>query len=116
MENGFIGSKISNQDDTFQYITLTKLKPDEVPTVLQVGEGVLTKLQQTNVLDNMRTAFCAGVQLPNFNNIQKANNTTPLPSITFNGDIILQGVQDTENFAKKIKSEFLTKLSQELYK
>ena len=116
MENGFVGSKISNQDDTFQYITLTKLKPDEVPTVLQVGEGVLTKLQQTNVLDNMRTAFYAGIKLPNFTNIQKANNLTPVPSITLNGDIVLQGVNNTTEFAQKIKSEFLTKLSQELYK
>ena len=116
MENGFIGSRMSNQDDTFQYITLTKLKPDEVPTVLQVGEGVLTKLQQTNVLDNMRTAFYAGIKLPNFNNIQKANNLTPVPSITLNGDIVLQGVNNTTEFAQKIKSEFLTKLSQELYK
>ena len=115
MEQGFVG-EISNKDDTFKHITLTKLKPDEVPTVLQVGEGVLTKLQQTNVLDNMRTAFYAGTKLPNFNNIQKANNTTLPPSISFNGDIILHGVNDVSSFATKIKSEFLTKLSQELYK
>ena len=114
MENGFVGEK--NTKDSFKNISLTKLKPDEIPAILKIGEGVLTKLQQTNVLDNMRTAFYSGIKLSNFNNIQKANNTTPLPSITFNGDIILQGVQDTENFAKKIKSEFLTKLSQELYK
>ena len=37
----------------------------------------------------------------NFNNIQKANNTTSAPSITLNGDIVLQGVNDVENFAKK---------------
>ena len=116
MKTGFVGEKISDQDDTFKYVTLTKLKPDEVPTVLQVGEGVLTKLQQTNVLDNMRTAFYAGTKLPNFNNIQKANNITPTPSITLNGDIVLQGVNNTTEFAQKIKSEFLTKLSQELYK
>ena len=117
MENGFIGSKLSNQDDTFQYVTLTKLKPDEVPSVLQVGEAVLTKLQQTNVLDNLRTAFYTGIKLPNFNNIQKANTTTfTAPSISFNGDIIVQGVNNTTEFAQKIKSEFLTKLSQELYK
>lgn len=114
MESGYVGEKESK--DTFKHITLTKLKPDEVPTVLQVGESVLTKLQQTNVLDNMRTAFLAGTKLPNFNNIQKANNTTSVPSITLNGDIVLQGVNNTTEFAKKIKSEFLTKLSQELYK
>lgn len=115
MEQGFVG-EISNKDDTFKHVTLTKLKPDEVPTVLQVGEGVLTKLQQTNVLDNMRTAFYAGAKLPNFNNIQKANNINTPPSITLNGDIVLQGVNNTTEFAQKIKSEFLTKLSQELYK
>lgn len=114
MENGFVGEK--NSQDSFKHISLTKLKPDEIPAILQVGEGVLTKLQQTNVLDNMRTAFLAGAKLPNFNNIQKANNTTSAPSITLNGDIVLQGVNDTTEFAKKIKSEFLTKLSQELYK
>lgn len=114
MENGFVGEK--NTQDSFKNISLTKLKPDEIPAILKVGEGVLTKLQQTNILDNMRTAFYSGTKLSNFNNIQKANNTTFTPSITLNGDIILQGVQDTENFAKKIKSEFLAKLSQELYK
>lgn len=114
MESGYVGEKESK--DTFKQITLTKLQPDEVPAVLQVGESVLTKLQQTNVLDNMRTAFYAGVKLPDFNNIQKANNITTAPSITLNGDIVLQGVNNTTEFAKKIKSEFLTKLSQELYK
>ena len=116
METGFVGNDSFNKDDTFKYVTLTKLKPDEVPTMLQIGEAVLTKLQQKNVLDNMRTAFYAGVKLPNFNNIQKANTTTSAPSITLNGDIVLQGVNNTTEFAKKIKSEFLTRLSQELYK
>ena len=91
------------------------MNPDEVPAVLQVGESVLTKLQQTNVLDNMKTAFLAGSRLSNVQNIQTANHSSA-PSITLNGDIVLQGVQNTTEFAQKIKSEFLIKLSQELYK
>ena len=113
MESGYVGE---DKKDTFKNISLTKLEPNEIPAILQVGEGVLTKLQQTNVLDNMRTAFYAGTKLPNFNNIQKSNNTTAIPSITFNGDIVLHGVQNVSDLSHKIKSEFLTKLSQELYK
>ena len=114
MESGYVGKK--NSKDTFKYISLEKLKPDEVPAVLQVGESILTKIQQANILDNIRTAFYAGLKVPNIQNVQRASNTTSIPSITFNGDIVVQGVQNTTELAHKIKSEFLTKLSQELYK
>jgi len=113
MKSGYVGDQKTK--DTFKHITLTKLKPDEVPAVLQVGESVLTKLQQTNIMDNMRAAFIAGAKLPNVQNTQTANHSS-MPSVTLNGDIVVQNVKDGVDLAYKIKSEFLTKLSQELYK
>lgn len=114
MELGYIGENSSVTKDNFKYIALSKLKPDEVPRILQNKEAVLTALQQQTVMDNMQTAFYSGLQ----------HNVRPIPitqaksnrSIALNGDIVLQGVQDTDTLAKCISRDFLVKLDQEMYK
>lgn len=112
MELGYIGDTPESRD-SFQHITLTKLKPDEVPRILQVGEAVLTKMQQANVLENMQTAFISGFKYPTI----PVTKTQPIQrNFAINGDIILQNVTDAQSLAQSIKQNFLIKLDQELYK
>ena len=111
MELGYIGETSDNKDN-FKYIALNKLKPDEVPRILQMGEAVLTKLQQANVMQNIQSAFVSGIKY----NIPK-NNIQPIQrTYNINGDIVLQNVNDVQTLAQSIKNTFLTRLDQELYK
>lgn len=118
LETGFVGeSNNGNNKDRFKYIALNELKPDEIPYVLLKNEAVLSESQQKNVLDNMRNSFISGIDIghSNFIPIHDKTNTVE-KNIEFNGDIILNGVQDTNTLAKKIKNEFLIRLDQEFYK
>lgn len=113
MKTGYVGENLSSSDkDNFRYVALNEMKPDEVPAILQLGESVLTQGQQYNIMHNMKSAFVMGTQTPS---IQKMN----IPSsntISFNGDIIIEKLNgDVNEFAKKVKSEFLLRLEQELY-
>ena len=111
MKLGYIG-ETSDSKDAFKYIALNELKPDEVPRILQIGEAVLTKLQQANIMQNMQSAFVSGIKY----NIPK-NNIQPIQrTYNINGDIVLQNVNDVQTLAQSIKNTFLTRLDQELYK
>ena len=122
LESGFVGESKSSKKDTFKYIALSKLEPDEIPSVLLKGEAVLNSNQQDNILDNMRNSLISGFSLsPTINPKIDVSNikTKPEPiskSIEFNGDIILQNVQSPDTLAQKLKNEFLIKLDQEFYK
>lgn len=119
LKSGFVGEDNSNSKNKFKYIALSELEPDEIPYVLLKGEGVVSKIQQNNILDNMKSSFFSGLNIgaSNTSNIpikEKSNNTSK--TIEFNGDIILQNVDSPDSLAKKIKNEFLIKLEQEFYK
>ena len=111
LELGYIGeSSISKDKKAFEYIALSELKNDEIVRVLQQGEAVLTENQIHNVMDNFRKM--TQVKLPTIT----PRNTQSNQSVSFNGDIIVQGVQDTNNFAKVIRNNLPNAMLQELYK
>ena len=121
--SGFVGE--SNKKDNkskFKYIALNELNPDEIPAVLLKGEAILTQEQQSVILDNMKNALIGGINLvPDI--VPKIDLSSIKPkaessnrTIEFNGDIVLNGVQDTDSLAKQIKNNFLIKLDQEFYK
>ena len=112
MELGYIGeSSITKDKKTFKYIALNDLKDNELIRILQKGEGVITSGQITQVMDNFRK-------------IAQANISTTLPlknlsqnkSISFNGDIIVNGVQNVDSLATAIKNQLPAIMLQELYK
>lgn len=113
LELGYIGEKSSNDKDAFKYIALSELKPDEVPRILQIDEAVLTKLQQSNIMNNMRTSFVSGIQQ---SYIPSMKESIVQRNYAINGDIILNGVNDTHTLAKSISLNFLSRLDQELYR
>ena len=126
IKSGYVGESIageSKKKDTFKYIALTELKPDEIPSLLLKNEAVLTEPQQQTVLDNMKNAFIGGMNLNTEmpHNLDSLNAIKPQAeqvnkTIEFNGDIVLNNVQDVDGLARKIKNDFLIKLDQELYK
>ena len=114
IKSGLAGEKdVSKQ---FKYIALSELKPDEVPTLLLKNEAVLTKLQQSTVLDNLRNSFISGINNGMNLSAIKPKTETTNKNIEFNGDIILNNVNDPNSLAKSIKNEFLMRLDQEFYK
>lgn len=118
LSSGYVGES-KNTKDKFKYIALSDLKPDEIPYLLLKNEAVLNESQQDQILDNMKTSFLSGFNFSNSNlsNIPiKTKSENVSKNIEFNGDIILQNVNDTNTLAKKIKNEFLIKLDQEFYK
>ena len=122
LESGFVGESKSKKKDTFKYIALSELKPEEIPSLLLKDESILTEDQQGVVLDNMKNALIGGFNLahtitPDVNlNAIKPKTETINKTIEFNGDIVLQNVQDVDGLARQIKNNFLIKLDQEFYK
>lgn len=122
LESGYVGESKSKKKDTFKYIALSELKPEEIPSVLLKGEAILNSEQQNHILDNMKNSLVSGFNLAHtitsdvdLSSIK--SKTEPInKTIEFNGDIVLNGVNDPNTLAKKIKNEFLLKLDQEFYK
>ena len=122
LESGFVGESKSIKKDTFKYIALSELKPEEIPSLLLKGEAVVNSDQQNNILDNMRNSLISGFNLapaitPDIDlSSIKPKTETVNKTIEFNGDIVLQNVQDVDGLARTIKNDFLTRLDQEFYK
>ena len=124
IETGYVGESITGEKkkDTFKYIALSELDPDEVPSMLLKGEAVINSEQQSNILDNMKNALIGGINLspditPNIDlSAIKPKSEEVSKNIEFNGDIVLQNVQNPDVLARKIRDEFLIKLDQEFYK
>lgn len=104
MDNG------SNNDSDFKVLCLSKLEPDEMLRVLKIGENVLTSEQTNTIMSNFKNL--ASVKVPTIPIRSQETNR----SIEFNGDIIVQGVQNTDNFAKSLKQNLPNAFLQELYK
>lgn len=110
LELGYIGESTLSQDKKdFEYIALSELDDNEIVRVLQKGEGVVTESQISQVMSNFRNL--AQVKIPTL----LPNNTQASQSLNFNGDIIVQCVQDVNSFAKAIKTQLPQKMIQQLY-
>lgn len=115
LETGYVGESSNKKKDTFKYIALNKLKPEEIPNLLLKGEAVVNPKQKGLILDNMKNSFISGLNNASLMPL-KPKTESVNKSIEFNGDIILNNVNDTNTLAKKIKNEFLIRLDQEFYK
>jgi chromosome segregation ATPase len=104
MDNG------SGNNSDFKALCLSELEPDEMLRVLKIGENVLTPDQTNNVMSNFKNL--ANVKVPTL----PLRNQEVNKSIEFNGDIVIQGVQDTNSFARSLKQSLPNALLQELYK
>ena len=111
MESGFVAknSVEANRDSIFKRIALEDLKSNEVPAVLQVGEAVLTKKQQANVVSNMIAGVDYGMRFANgINKTSNVNINIP--------EIHVHEVQNADTLAKEITKSFKTRMIQEVRK
>jgi phage tail tape measure protein, TP901 family, core region len=112
MELGYIGDS-SNDSDTFKMIALDDLGSDEVARILKVGEAVLTKEQQSNVLSNFVSAYNLGINtIPEY--ITNNHSSTVQPSFSI-GEINITGVRNSNDLANDIKNNLLSRINQKLY-
>lgn len=110
LELGYIGeSSISKDKEAFRYIALNDLKNDEIVRVLQKNEAVLTEGQVAQTMSNFRKL--TQIKVPTI-----VPNATQNKLVNFNGDIVVNGVQDTNSFAKALKTQLPQTILQELYK
>jgi len=111
LELGYLGDgTVSGDKEAFRYIALNDLKNDEIVRVLQKSEGVITESQVMQTMDNFRKL--TQVKIPTI----IPNTTQANQSISFNGDIIVQGVQDANSFARKLKQNLPSAFAQEFYR
>jgi len=111
MELGYIGDgNVSRDKKAFKYIALNELKDDEIVRVLQKNEAVLTESQVFRTMDNFRKL--AEFKVPTL----ALNNSQPNKSVSFNGNIIVQGAQNVDGLAKAIRYQLPSAMLQELYK
>lgn len=116
LESGFVGESKSEKKNTFKYIALSELKPDEIPSLLLKGEAVLSQENISNILNNMKNSFVSGInQGTNLSAIKQKSDVIN-KTVEFNGDIILNGVENPNSLAKAIKMQLPNALMQELYK
>lgn len=111
MESGIVSKDQSeaNRDSVFKRIALDDLKANEVPAVLQVGEAVLTKKQQNNVVRNMVSGVDYGMRFAQgMNKTSNVNINIP--------EIHVHEVQNADVLAKEITKSFKTRMIQEVRK
>lgn len=111
MKLGYIGDSRADIDSQklFKEACLRPLRDDEYPIVAQKGEAILTTGQQNMIMQNLYRGTRIAA-LP-FNRINPSAQ-----SVSFNGDIIVQGISDVNGLAHAIKTQLPNKMIQELYK
>lgn len=111
MESGLVSKDQfeANRNSVFKRIALDDLEANEVPAVLQVGEAVLTKKQQNNVVRNMIAGVDYGMKFA-----QGINKTS---SVNINiPEIHVHEVQNADALANEIAKSFKTRMIQEVRK
>lgn len=110
LELGYIGEGNLSQDkEAFRYIALDKMDNSELLRLVQKGEAILTPKQVSNVMSNFKNL--AQVKVPTI----IPNNTNGSQSVSFNGDIVINGVQNVDGLAKAIKTQLPSAMLQKLY-
>ena len=106
--NGPTGTS-SDKYDMLRELSTMDLKPQEIPSILDVGEVVLNPQQQSILLNNFK-----GVTSMNaLNNGTVINPTTSTPNIEISfGDISLPNVTNGQEFAESLNMNFKSIMSQ----
>ena len=102
----------SDKFNMLQKLSLTKLDPNEVPTLLHRGEAVLNQNQINTVLENMATLSRQSLApVP----VSNSRSSTTQINMTF-GDLNLPNVHDANSFAESIKMNFELAMNQQFSK
>lgn len=94
---------------------IVELAPGEVPIIARRSEVLLTPDQIEKITRNFSalTSYRPSIPLP-ISSIPQAANKSGGTQVNFEGDIVLQGVQDPDGLAKALKMNFRSAMRQRM--
>lgn len=115
IESGLIGHSDMTRERMLKSLATNSLKPNETLSKVLVGEAVLTKKQQEQLLKNFQltsSISTPAISLPEVASVNDAQSNVEVNM----GNIVLQGVQDPDGLARAIKQNLSGIMRQELHK
>ena len=107
INTGYIGTGTSDQKlEALKAMTLTPLKPDEMPALLQAGEIVLNRSQQDTLLSNIR-------KLNTVNPVVAAAKSGTVVNMTLS-NLTFHEIQNGQDFAKYITKNLSSAIAQSI--
>ena len=94
---------------------IVELAPEEVPIIARRSEVLLTPEQIEKITRNFSAlaSYRPNIPLP-ISSIPQAANKSGGTQVNFDGDIVLQGVQDPDGLAKALKMNFRSAMRQRM--
>lgn len=116
LDEGYVGSVQSdtNRLEVLQRAGEGKLLSNEVPTILENGEVVLTRAQQINIADGLlQRSFMPNINMPNYSHLESMPIRNVQP-VTLNiGDIhVHKPIGNVDNLSNAIINELPNKMLQ----
>ena len=114
LEKGVVGKGGDSNDATakaMKTMGLKPLDPDEYPAFLREGEMVITPNQAQQMVDNIK--MLATPKIPDASKF-KTNDRVTNVDCSIKGNIVVQGVQDVDGFARALNQTFESKMRQAL--
>lgn len=110
INTGIVGSATTDDKyDMLRELSTMDLKPQEIPSILDVGEVVLNPQQQSTLLNNFKGV--TSMNALNNGTVINPNTSTPNIEISF-GDISLPNVTNGQEFAESLNMNFKSIMSQ----
>lgn len=106
IKKGAIGESDNEKVDALKALSLRPLRPDEMPIIARMGEVMLNKEQQDQMISNLNRIYDESSYAPLFSGLSRLAPGLRQPEnnmeVSFNGDIVIQGTQDPDGFAKAL--------------
>lgn len=111
IKKGAVGDDIDKDEvEALQALSLRRLRDDELPIIAQKGEVLLNKDQQSMLLDNFYRAMSNPIGI-NYDNLP-TKNIEQRVEINFPGDIVVQNVNNPDEFAENLFRQFVPAMGQ----
>lgn len=105
IEKGAIGDSDNDKVDTLKALSLRPLRPDEMPIIARMGEVMLNKEQQDQMISNLNHIYDASSYAPLLSGLSHLAPGSKQPQNKMEvsiGDIVVQEVQNPDAFAKAL--------------
>lgn len=115
INRGVIKGTEDSTSKLLRYLSTNNIKSGEVPIIAHEGEVVLNSDQQQQLLDNFKHVTSSynmieGIMKSGIPRVDQGKSENI--EVNFDGDIILQGVQDPDGLARAIKMNISSKMRQ----
>lgn len=111
--SGTVGSQNDPRIDTLKRIV--ELAPGEIPIIASHSEVLLTPEQINAIARNFSalTSYHPNINVPSLD-LTRMNSQGANTEVNFDGDIILQGIQDPDGLARALKMNFRSAMRQRM--